>query len=88
MCQFNPDYYQDPETENLGTTWVYTTVPIDYKFNNVRYEIIEALFLTDEVEDKNNLGVDLTLLESVALQLAGYEEEANFSVVHTPNKYR
>lgn len=71
------DYYQDPETEQLGTTWVYTTVPIDYKFNNVRYEIIDRLFLTDEEEDKSSIGIDLDLLESVALQMAGYEEEAD-----------
>lgn len=71
------DYYQDPETEHLGTTWVYTTVPIGYKFNNVRYEIIEDLFLIDEVKDKSNLSIDLALLESMALRIAGYEEEAN-----------
>jgi hypothetical protein len=76
------EYYLDPETAHLGTTWQYTTVPMDYRFNNVRYEILDSLFLTDEVEDnyRSSIGVDLLLLEAKALELAGYVEEAEASI--------
>jgi hypothetical protein len=57
------DFYQDPETEHLGTTWIYTTVDLDFSFNNVEYQILDSLFLTDKAEDnRTDIGVDLVLL--------------------------
>lgn len=45
-------YYHDPTLSKEQVTWQYTTVPVNYKFPDIQYEIIAELYL---YEDGNNL---------------------------------
>ncbi len=47
------DYYHDPTIPKEQPTWQYTVVPVDYKFPNVEYEIIEKCFIPED--EQNNL---------------------------------
>jgi len=40
-------YYHDPAIPDNKPTWQYTTVPVDYNFPDVQYEIIESCFIPD-----------------------------------------
>lgn len=44
-------YYHDPEIPEGQPTWQYTSVPIDYKFPNVQYEIIEVCYIPEANEE-------------------------------------
>lgn len=40
-------YYHDPLIPEGEITWQYTTVPINYQFSDIEYEILEELYLSD-----------------------------------------
>ena len=75
-------YYVD-STGNQEGKWYYTSVPIDYTFPNIEYEILEELFLIDEDIDNASSNGRSTLprqflhdLEDEALRLTDNWEEA------------
>ncbi len=39
------DYYQDPSLGDGAITWQYAVVPIDFKFPDVRHEILDECFI-------------------------------------------
>jgi len=45
------EFFHDPSLPNEQITWQYTKVPISYVFGNVRYEILEELYIPIETED-------------------------------------
>jgi hypothetical protein len=44
-------YYHDPEIPEERPTWQYTSVPLDYKFPNVKYEILENCYIPEDDPD-------------------------------------
>lgn len=73
-------YYHDPSIPVGQITWQYTTVPVDYKFSDIKYEIIENLYLAEEEEDEigetqlKNASIDYfdwVKLENEALKIIG-----------------
>ncbi len=48
-------YYQDPNITEDNITWQYTTVPVDYQFPNIKYEVIYNCFIPDEDENKKSI---------------------------------
>jgi hypothetical protein len=44
-------YYHDPEIPEGQPTWQYTSVPVNYQFPEVQYEIIEECYIPDDDED-------------------------------------
>lgn len=71
-------YYQDSSLVNQGTTWLYTVVPIDYKFPNVFYEKIEDAYIPNE-------NSETTELRNASFNLLNQIEEEAFRI--TGNKY-
>lgn len=51
-------YYQDPEIPLGKPTWQYTSVPVDYKLPDVKYELLEECYIPDE-EDSGLKGTSL-----------------------------
>ncbi|WP_421890588.1 hypothetical protein [Marinoscillum sp.] len=68
-------YYHDPEIPNNKPTYQYAVVPVDYQFPEVKYKILEEIYLPplDEgVSSARTLGLsktDLIKLENRALEL-------------------
>ncbi len=77
------DGYQDPLTASKGTTWMYTTVNIDYRFGSVRHQLIDSLYLPSQArEDKSTaLFKEFSLLPSRMLSAEGGFVVAEFSSV-------
>lgn len=73
--------YQDPSTN--GTTWLYTTVDANYTFGSITHEIIDSLFLPNDVNGNKstNLFKDFTKDELVdkALELTDNKDEISES---------
>lgn len=74
------EYYHDPELPDSVFTWQYTSVPIDYAFPNIKYEILDTCFVPDDLpEDSDNSlskskYYDLSeLLEKTAYRITGNE---------------
>jgi len=90
-------FYNDPATLSNGTTWLYTTVDLGYDFGNIKYEIIDSLYLPNEegfTQKSKNLFTTISKdeLESKALELAGYVDESknefeNKTTRHRPKGY-
>lgn len=82
LCEIEQegDYYHDPSLPEDAITWQYTTVPIDYKFPNIEYEILDSCFVPEdepETLSKSLRGFNPENLTAIAFRLAGqeYEEE-------------
>ena len=72
------DYYHDPSLPVDAITWQYTTVPVNYTFPNVKYEILDSCFIPDAYEQtisKKTSNLDTDNLTYIAFKLAGQEEE-------------
>lgn len=83
VTQYGAIYY-DASTLANGTTWLYTTVDINYEFGTTQYEIIDSLYLPsqgNQGQKSTNLFSEFTpeQLEDKALEIAGYKAEAGNS---------
>jgi len=69
-------YYHDPNLSTDNYTWQYTTVKPDFQFPNIKYEIINELFLPENAKKSNisNL-VNLEELEFTALKITNNLEK-------------
>jgi hypothetical protein len=68
ILQFG-QYYHDPEIPDDKITWQYTVVEIDYTFPDVKYEILEDLYLPEE---------DERTIEIQSLKLTGNYHKSDF----------
>ena len=81
------DYYVEENMDYTEGQWYWTAVPVGYQFPNVKFEIIEELFLIDEEEAESNgrlaYSTSLMELEDEALRITGNweprEEESSNS---------
>lgn len=73
--------YRDPEVPEGQPTYQYVSVPHGYDFPNVDYEVLEELFIPEELPAKNGtnaMAKDLGLQEELtdeAMELTGNAEE-------------
>ncbi len=70
------NYFHDPEIPSDKPTWLYTVVPLDYQFPNIKYEKIYECFFPDKDAKENSLkSTDQTeiysLLEEEAYRITG-----------------
>lgn len=66
------DYYQDPSIPKDQYTWQYAMVEDDYKFPNVKYEILDKLYRpSDDEEELENISFNETLDLNVNIQQVG-----------------
>ena len=48
---YEGESYHDPSLPEDVITWQYTTVPIDYNFPNVQYEVIDSCFVPEDASE-------------------------------------
>ena len=83
------DYYSDGDTTE--GQWYYTSVPVDYNFPDIKYEILADLFLPESVEDENSLTTEvysdfLEKLEDKALEITGNADDEGSDSVFTTKR--
>ncbi|MBQ9212544.1 MAG: hypothetical protein IJ150_01190 [Bacteroidales bacterium] len=74
------EYYHDPELPDSVITWQYTSVPMDYEFPKIKYEILDTCFVPDDLcEEKTISKLDIlnlnNLLEETAYKITGNENQ-------------
>jgi hypothetical protein len=75
-------HYHDPSVPANEITWQYTVVPVNYKFQQVKYEKLAELYLPFQGKDAEGLKSALVeqaewiLLENEALKITGNIEES------------
>ena len=68
------DWYHDPEIPEGEMTWQYAVVPADFNFPNIKYEVIDECFLTENsAATRSTDGVDWDAVERQAYLLTGNE---------------
>ena len=68
------DWYHDPEIPYGQITWQYAVVPVDFRFPDIRYEIIEECFIPEnDPLTKSDTGVDWEAVERQSYMLTGNE---------------
>ena len=78
------DYYQDPSLGDGAITWQYAVVPIDFKFPDVRHEILDECFIADNVTSTKGLeDVDWEMVERQSYILTGNGEMTSISAPET-----
>ena len=67
------DYYHDPSIEEDNITWQYAVVPAGFEFPDIRYEIIDECFITenDPVSRASDDGIDWDAVEEQAFRITG-----------------
>lgn len=68
------DYYQDPSVGDDSITWQYAVVPADFKFPDIRHEILDECFIAENsVSTKALEDVDWAMVERQSYILTGNE---------------
>ncbi|MBO5420023.1 MAG: hypothetical protein J6A22_08070 [Bacteroidales bacterium] len=66
------DWYHDPDISEDSMTWQYAVVPKDFVFPDVRYEVIDECFMSENSPATRSVeGIDWELVERQAYTLTG-----------------
>ena len=66
------DYYQDPSVGEGAITWQYAVVPADFKFPDIRFEILDECFIAENsIATKALEDVDWEMVERQSYILTG-----------------
>lgn len=65
------DWYHDPEIAEGNVTWQYAVVPPDFKFPDIRHEIIDECYISDNDASTRSDGIDWDAVEREAYRLTG-----------------
>ncbi|MBP3661904.1 MAG: hypothetical protein J6J25_02230 [Bacteroidales bacterium] len=68
------DWYHDPEVSRDSITWQYAVVPTDFVFPDIRHEIIDECYLSEnDAATRSDDGIDWDEVERQAYILTGNE---------------
>lgn len=66
------DWYHDPEVPEDEVTWQYAVVPADFTFPDIRYEIIDECFISEnDAATRSDGGIDWEAVEREAYRMTG-----------------
>ena len=65
------DWYHDPEIADGNVTWQYAVVPPDFEFPDIRHEIIDECYISDNDAGTRSDGIDWDAVEREAFILTG-----------------
>lgn len=66
------DYYHDPSLGEDYITWQYAVVPVDFNFPDIRHEIIDECFISDNLpQSRADDGIDWDEVEKESFILTG-----------------
>ena len=67
------DWYHDPEIAEGNVTWQYAVVPPDFEFPDIRHEIIDECYISENDAGTRSDGIDWDAVEREAFVLTGNE---------------
>lgn len=83
------EVYHDPEIPDTLPTYQYCAVPVDYNFPNVEYEILENLYIPEELETLKSSNTFVEALVDEALQITdNLDESENNTLKRRRKKWR
>ncbi len=65
------DWYHDPEVETGNITWQYAVVPPDFRFPNIRHEVIDECYIAENDPGTRTDGIDWEAVEMESYRLTG-----------------
>ncbi len=66
------DWYHDPDIPQNSITWQYAVVPPDFKFPDIRYEVIDECYISEfDTPTRGDDGIDWEAVEREAYILTG-----------------
>lgn len=68
------DWYHDPEIPEESVTWQYAVVSHDFDFPDIRYEIIDECYISENDPGTRSDGIDWEAVEREAYVLTGNED--------------
>ena len=69
------DWYHDPEVSQDSITWQYAVVPTDFVFPDIRHEIIDECYLSEnDAATRSDDGIDWDEVERQAYIMTGNED--------------
>lgn len=80
------DWYHDPSVPQGDVTWQYAVVPHDFDFPDVRYEVIDECYLSDNDPGTRSDGIDWAAVEREAYILTGNDGMLSSSVTKADGK--
>lgn len=80
------DWYHDPDLPEESMTWQYAVVPHDFRFPEIRYEIIDECFISENDPGTRADGIDWEAVEREAYRLTGNEGMISETVVKAGSK--
>ncbi len=80
------DWYHDPEVPQGDMTWQYTVVPSDFKFPDIRYEVLDACYLAENDPSTKGDGIDWDAVERESYILTGNSGLLNDAVLTKADK--
>jgi hypothetical protein len=80
------DWYHDPQVPEGNVTWQYAVVPVDFKFPDIRYEIIDECYINTDASQTKSDGIDWDAVEREAYILTGNESMISDSFTKASDK--
>ncbi len=65
------DWYHDPSIEEGKVTWQYAVVPPDFRFPDIRYEILDECYIAENDPGTRSDGIDWAAVEREAYRITG-----------------
>lgn len=67
------DWYHDPEIPEGDVTWQYAVVPPDFDFPDIRHEIIDECYISENDAGTRSDGIDWEAVERESFRMTGNE---------------
>ena len=80
------DWYHDPEIAEGNVTWQYAVVPPDFSFPDIRHEIIDECYISDNDAGTRADGIDWEAVEREAFRITGNEHMLSAETTKAPAK--
>ena len=80
------DWYHDPSVPQGDVTWQYAVVPHDFDFPDVRYEVIDECYLSENDPGTRSDGIDWAAVEREAYILTGNDGMLSSSATKADGK--
>lgn len=80
------DWYHDPEIAEGNVTWQYAVVPPDFEFPEIRHEIIDECYISENDAGTRAEGIDWEAVEREAFRLTGNGDMLSSVATKAPGK--
>ncbi len=82
------DWYHDPDVPEDKVTWQYAVVPRDFRFPDIRYELIDECYISENDPGTRSDGIDWEAVEREAYILTGNADMLSQPLTKAAQKYQ